>query len=117
MIDTLRAGEQHGDRELSTIRVQLATVRVRHDELTDAVAAGTLSVVLAVRSEPAMLAEIERLDKREKELATPSALRGVIESSADIARLLLIPKLIGELRITPSPTRGPRPIPAEERIQ
>jgi len=64
VIDTLRAGEQHGDRELSTIQDQLAIVRARHDELADAVAAGTLSVVLAARSEPSMLAEIERLDKR-----------------------------------------------------
>lgn len=131
VIDTVRAGERHDDRELSAIRDQLATVRARHDELADAVAAGTLSVVLAARSEPAMLAEIERLETSEKDLATPSALRGLIEPGTDvarrwttapmstrrdIARLLLTPKLIGELRVTPSPTRGPRPIPAEERI-
>jgi site-specific DNA recombinase len=132
VIDTLRAGEQHDDRELSVIRDQLATVRARHDELADAVAAGTLSVVLAARSEPTLLAEIERLEQREKGLATPSALRGLIEPGTDVARrwasapmstrrevarLLLTPKLIGVLRITPSPTRGPRPVPAEERIQ
>jgi uncharacterized protein DUF222 len=35
----------------------------------------------------------------------------------DIARLLLTPQLIGELRITPSPTRGPRRVPAKEPIQ
>jgi site-specific DNA recombinase len=132
VIDTLRAGEQHDDRELSTIRDQLATVRARHDELADAVAAGTLSVALAARSEPTLLAEIERLEQREKDLATPSALRGLIEPGTDvarrwttapmstrreIARLLLTPKLIGELRVIPSPTRGPRPVPADERIQ
>ena len=132
VIDTLRAGEQHDDRELSAIRDQLATVRARHDELADAVAAGTLSIALAARSEPALLAEIERLQQREKDLATPSTLRGLIEPGTDvarrwttapmstrrdIARLLLTPTLIGELRITPSPTRGPRPIPAKERIQ
>ncbi len=132
VIDTLRAGEQHDDRELSAIRDQLATVRARHDELAEALAAGTLSVTLAARSEPTILAEIQRLEKRDKELATPSALRGLIEPGTDvarrwaaapmstrreIARLLLTPKLLGELRITPSPTRGPRPIPAEERIQ
>ncbi|MGH3571949.1 MAG: recombinase family protein [Pseudonocardiaceae bacterium] len=131
VIDTLRAGEQHDDRELSAIRDQLATVRTRHDELADAVATGTLSVVLAARSEPALLAEIERLEKHERELATPSALRGLIEPGTDvarrwatapmstrrdIARLLLTPQLIGELRITPSPTRGPRRVPAEDRI-
>ncbi|MDQ2880766.1 MAG: hypothetical protein M3Y48_05750 [Actinomycetota bacterium] len=131
VIDTLRAGEQHDDRELSAIRDQLATVRARHDELAQAVAAGTLSVTLATRSEPAILAEIQRLEKRDKELATPSALRGLIEPGADvarrwaaapmstrreIARLLLTPKLLGELRITPTSIRGRR-VPAEERIQ
>lgn len=131
VIETLRAGEQDDDRELSKVRDQLATVRARHDELAEALAAGTLSVALAARSEPAILAEIERLEKREKELATPSALRGLIEPGEDvarrwatapmstrreIARLLLTPKLIGELRITPSPTPGHR-VPAEERIQ
>ncbi|MBV8994043.1 MAG: hypothetical protein JO287_10175 [Pseudonocardiales bacterium] len=131
VIDTLRAGEQHDDRELSVIRDQLAAVRARHDELADAVATGTLSVALAARSEPALLAEIERLEKRENELATPSALRGLIEPGADvarrwasvpmssrrdIARLLLTPQLIGELRVTPTPLRGRRRVPAEDRI-
>lgn len=130
VIDSLRAGEQDDDRELSTLRDQLATVRARHDELAEAVAAGTLSVALAARSEPAILTEIQRLEKREKQLATPSALRGLIEPGADvarrwatapmstrrdIARLLLTSQLIGELRITPSPIRGHR-VPAEERI-
>jgi hypothetical protein len=130
VIDTLRAAEHHDDHELTTIRDQLATARTRHEDLADAVAAGTLSVVLATRSEPAMLAEITRLEQREKELATPNALRGLIEPGADvarrwkaapmstrreIARLLFTPTLLGELRITPS---GPgKRLPAEDRIQ
>jgi hypothetical protein len=32
-----------------------------------------------------MLAEIEHLDQREKDLATPSALRGLIEPGAYVA--------------------------------
>lgn len=132
VIDTLRAGEQHDDRELLAIRDQLAPVRARHDELAAAVAAGTLSVTLAARSGPTILAEIQRLEKREKDLATPSVLRGLIEPGADVvrrwatapmstrrevARLLLTPTLLGELRITSSSTRGPRRVPAEKRIQ
>lgn len=131
VIDTLRAGEHDGDRELAMLRDALATVRARHDELAEAVAAGRLSVALAARSEPAILAEIQRLEKQEKQLATPSALRGLIEPGADvarrwasapmstrreIARLLLTPQLIGELRITPSLTPGQR-VAAEQRIQ
>ncbi|MGH3851660.1 MAG: hypothetical protein ACRDRT_18540 [Pseudonocardiaceae bacterium] len=77
-----------------------------------------------------MLADIERLEKREKELRTPSALRGLIEPGTDVAqrwepapmstrrevaRILLTPTLIGELRITPT---GPRRlVAAEDRIQ
>jgi hypothetical protein len=33
-----------------------------------------------------MLAEIERLEQRETQLATPSALRGLIEPGTDVAR-------------------------------
>ncbi len=72
VIDALRAGDQHDDRELSAVRDQLALARTRHEELADAVAAGTLSVVLAARSEPVMLAEIATLEAREKELSTPT---------------------------------------------
>ncbi|HEX2298796.1 MAG TPA: recombinase family protein, partial [Pseudonocardiaceae bacterium] len=131
VIDSLRVGEQHDDRELGTVREQLAIARTRHEELADAVAAGTLSVALAARSEPAILVEIQRLEQREKDLATPSALRGLIEPGADVARrwhaapmstrrqiakLLLTPELLGQLQITPSPTKGHRP-PVEDRIQ
>jgi hypothetical protein len=73
VIDTLRAGELDDDQELSALRDQLATMRARHDELAEAVAADRLSVALAARSEPATLAEIQRLDKQEKQLATRTA--------------------------------------------
>ncbi len=38
------------------------------------------------RAEPTLLAEISKLEAREKELSTPSALRGLIEPGADVAR-------------------------------
>lgn len=132
VIDTLRAGDQQGDRELSTLRDQLAVVRTRHDQLADAVATGTVSVATLVRAEPTLLAEITRLEAREKELSTPSALRGLIEPGADVAhrwaaapmstrreitRLLLTPDLIGELRLQPSPRRGRHRTPAQDRTQ
>ncbi|MGH3806003.1 MAG: hypothetical protein ACRDRU_05065 [Pseudonocardiaceae bacterium] len=43
VMDTLRAGDQEGDRELSQVRDQLALLRARHEQLADAVAAGTVS--------------------------------------------------------------------------
>lgn len=58
VIDTLRAGEHDGDRELSEVRDRLAAVRARHEQLADAVAAGTVSVTTLVRAEPPLLAEI-----------------------------------------------------------
>ncbi|MCA1704821.1 MAG: hypothetical protein LC808_16770 [Actinobacteria bacterium] len=66
VIDTLCAAEHHYDHELTTIRGLLATAQICHEELDDAVAAGTLSVTLAARSEPAMLAEIARLEQTRK---------------------------------------------------
>ncbi len=130
VIDALRAGEHDGDRELSEVRDRLAAARARHEQLADAVAARTVSVATLVRAEPTLLAEITTLETRERELSTPSALRGLIEPGADvaqrwattpmstrreIARLLLTPELIGQLRLNPSPRRGRHRTPAHER--
>lgn len=49
-------------------------------------AAGTVSVATLVRAELTLLAEITTLEAREKELSTSSALRGLIEPGADVAR-------------------------------
>ncbi|MGH3603039.1 MAG: recombinase family protein, partial [Pseudonocardiaceae bacterium] len=132
VIDALRAGERDGDRELSEVRDRLAAARARHEQLADAVAAGTVSVATLVRAEPTLLAEITTLETRERELSTPSALRGLIEPGADvaqrwtttpistrreIARLLLTPELIGQLRLNPSPRRGRHRTPAHERTE
>jgi DNA invertase Pin-like site-specific DNA recombinase len=132
VIDTLRANEHHGDRELSQVRDQLAAVRARHEQLADAVAAGTVSVATLIRAEPTLLAEITTLEARARELSTPSVLRGLIEPGADvarrwvttpmstrreIARILLTPELIGQLRLGPSPRRGRVRTPAHERSQ
>jgi site-specific DNA recombinase len=132
VIGTLHAGEQDDDRELSAVRDQLAAVRARHEQLADAVAAGSVSIATLIRAEPPLLAEITTLEARERELSTPSALRGLIEPGTDvahrwaatpmstrreIARLLLTPELIGQLRLQPSPRRGRHRTPAHERTQ
>jgi hypothetical protein len=107
-------------------------VRARHEQLADAVAAGTVSVATLIRAEPTLLAEITTLEARARELSTPSVLRGLIEPGADvarrwvttpmstrreIARILLTPELIGQLRLGPSPRRGRVRTPAHERSQ
>lgn len=49
-----------------------AVVRARHDQLADAVVAGTVSVATLVRADPTILAEITKLEAHEKELSTPA---------------------------------------------
>jgi len=132
VIATLRAGERDGEGELSQTRDRLAATRARHEQLADAVANGSVSVATLIRAEPPLLAEITALETRERELSTPSALRGLIEPGTDlaqrwattpittrreIARLLLTPGLIGQLRLQPSPRRGRNRTPAHERTQ
>jgi site-specific DNA recombinase len=107
--------------------------RARLAELADAAAAGTISFTTVARAEPQILATIDELERREAELATPSALRQFISPGADVARrwqtapmsarrevarLLLSPEMIGELRVTPRPPGWPggRHIPAASRV-
>ena len=74
------------------------------------------------RAEPQILATIGALERREAEMATPSALHGFISPGADVARrwqavpisarrevarMLLAPEMIGELRVTPRPPGWP----------
>ncbi|MGH3696912.1 MAG: recombinase family protein [Pseudonocardiaceae bacterium] len=132
VIGEILAGENADQGELSGVRDQLAAVRARHEQLADAVAAGTVSVATLVRAEPPLLAEITTLETRQRGLSTPSALRGLIEPGADVAerwattpmstrrqvaRLLLTPTMVGQLRLKPTPRRGRIRVPAIERIQ
>jgi DNA invertase Pin-like site-specific DNA recombinase len=116
--------------ELQAVRAEVAELRARLDELADAVADGSVSITLAARSEPRLRERLAAAERRERELATPSALLGLIEPGPDVtkrwqaapmsarrevARLLLAPDVLGQLHVTRSPTPG-RPVPAAERI-
>jgi DNA invertase Pin-like site-specific DNA recombinase len=128
----LQAAEADSDA-LQAVRDELATARARLAELADAAAAGTISIATVARAEPQILATIGALERREAELATPSALHGFITPGAnvarrwhaapmstrrEIARLLLAPDMIGELRVTPRPPGWPggRHVPAASRV-
>lgn len=116
------------DVALAAVRDELAEVRARADELADAVAAGTLTVQFAARSEPKLLTQLADLERREAELCTPNALRGLMAPGADVrerwdqapmstrravARLLLgADGVLGELRVK----RG-RGLPVAERVE
>jgi site-specific DNA recombinase len=118
---------------LQAVRDELAAGRARLAELGDAAASGAVSIATVARAEPQILATIDALERREAELATPSALYGFITPGAnvarrwhaapmstrrEIARLLLVPDMLGELRVTPRPPGWPggRHIPAYERV-
>src|SRR4029453_11304050 len=96
--------------------------RARLAELADAAASGTISIATVARAEPQILATIADLERREAELATPTALHGFITPGADVARrwaaapmsarrevarLLLTPEMLGEMRVTPRPPGWP----------
>jgi DNA invertase Pin-like site-specific DNA recombinase len=129
----LRRAEADSDA-LQAVRDELAAARARHAELADAAAAGTVSIATVARAEPQVLATIAALERREAELATPNALQGFLNPGAgvagrwatapmsarrEVARLLLAPDMIGELRVMPRPAVWPggRHVPAAERVK
>ena len=119
-----------GDTEaaLVTVRAELAELHARHRELAKAVASGQLSALLASHAEPDILSGIKKAQEREQELSTPRLLDGLIMPGADVrerwsdaelstrrevARLLFVPRLLGELRIVraqPAQQGGTPPI-------
>jgi site-specific DNA recombinase len=130
--DALSRAEADTDA-LRAVRDELSATRARLAELGDAAAAGTISIATVIRAEPKILAAIADLERHEAELATPSALRQFISPGADVAdrwhvapmsarrevaRLLLTPEMIGELRVTPRPAGWPggRHVPAYDRV-
>lgn len=131
LYEVLRDTGTDNDAELSAVRDTLADLREQHDQLAAAVASGQLSTMLAAKSEPLILAEIDKAEKREKELMTPSVLTELITPGTDVvqrweqakistkrevARLLFSTDVLGELRVLRSPTPGHR-CPIEQRLQ
>jgi site-specific DNA recombinase len=117
--------------ELAEVDAQLAQARHELADLEARVAAGRLSLDFAERVEPGMRIRLTELRVRRDTLATPPALRGLIEPGEDaaerwadiddvarrreIAALVLSPGVAGQLRVLRSPVRK-RPVPAEKRV-
>jgi site-specific DNA recombinase len=123
----ITAGESESGRELVQVRTDLAEARAELAKLRAAVATKRLSVDSLIAAEPAMLAAVSALEATEAELSTPSQLRGLFPPGGDVrqrwadapistrralARLLLTPELLGELRLMRCPP-GRRPPPSE----
>lgn len=130
--DRLTAAEADGT-ELAAVRDELAEVRAHLDETYASAARGVkrggISATALAKLEPQILADIEKLEKRDRELTTPSILGGLVDSVKDlrkwwraaepstkreVARLLLTLDELGELRVMRSPTPGHR-APVEQR--
>jgi hypothetical protein len=119
-----------GDAELQQVADLLAEARGELAELRAAVGAGRLTVASLIAAEPGQLAQIERLEQRERELAAPPALAALISPGRDakrrwkaapvaakreVARMLLAPGILGQVRIAKAPTPGHR-VPVEQRV-
>lgn len=123
--DALTA-DRDGGEEISAARDAVAQIRAELDELGDQVGRGEMSPGLAARAEPGILKRLREAEQRERELSTPSALRGLIEPGEQvakrwaaapmavkrqIARIVLAPGYLGQLRVTRSPVRNtPQPV-------
>ncbi|MGH9212498.1 MAG: recombinase family protein [Acidimicrobiales bacterium] len=118
------------DSDLEAARLEVAQIRAELDDLADQVGRGDLTPMLAARAEPQIRARLAAAEARETELSTPSALRGLIEPGEDvhqrwnaapmsakrrITRLLLVPHVLGELRVLRNPVPG-RPAPIADRV-
>lgn len=122
--------EDGNDDALAAARLEVAKIRKELEELGDEVGRGEVSALLAARAEPQILQRLKAAETHETALATPSSLRGLIEPGEDVAarwgaapiaakrrvaRMLLVPELLGELRVTRNPTPG-RKAPTADRV-
>ncbi|WP_127499685.1 recombinase family protein [Actinoplanes solisilvae] len=118
------------DAALLAVRDQVAEIQAELDDLADQVGAGQITVTLAARAEPAILARLKTAQAREAELTTPAPLRDFMTPGVDVVRqwtaapmparrelvrLLFSPRACGQLRVRRSPSKGHR-YPAEQRV-
>jgi DNA invertase Pin-like site-specific DNA recombinase len=111
-------------------REQVRVIRKELDDLADKVGRGELSAELAARAEPAIKKRLKAAEAREVELSTPGKLRGFVGPKAKVtktwkespmsakrgvARILLSPGALGQLRVTRSPLKGIS-VPVQDRI-
>lgn len=116
--------------ELQAARDKVAEIQAELDDLADQVGSGALSATLAARSEPRIIARLKAAQEREAALGTPNTLRGILSpgdevaerwadmpmsAKREVARILLSPAVIGELRVTRAPSPG-HTSPMEDRV-
>lgn len=118
------------EQAIQSVRDELGALRSRLGEIADQVADGAMTAALAARAEQRITTRVAELQARERELITPPALAGFITPGKDVgrrwkaapiaarrevARILLSPGLLGELRVG-RVGRGRAGVPAHERV-
>lgn len=118
--------------ELQAARDAVESIQAELDDLADQVGRGALTAMLAARAEPGIRKRLAAAEERLKSLTTPNRLRGLITPGAsavaewdrmdtpakrEVARLLLTPEVLGELRVHPVTTPGRKPTPVDERVE
>lgn len=119
--------EEESSAELAQVREALTEARAELAKLRAGVLAKKLSVDTLIMLEPGMVETVTTLEATEDELMTPSQLRGLFPPGGDVqerwkaapistrralARILLTPEILGELRLMRCPP-GRRPPPSE----
>jgi site-specific DNA recombinase len=132
IIEELRSGD-HDDAELAEVRAELATARGELDQLRADGRARRITVGTIAAVEPGLVADVQRLEQRERDLSTPPVLAGILEPGKDVARrwaaapmaarrqvarILCSPSILGRLMVgrNPETGRGHR-VPAHERVR
>jgi hypothetical protein len=120
------------DAAVAAARDRVAAIRAELDDLADRLGNGELSATLAARAEAKILARLAAATAELDAVATPPALRGLVPPAdevrqwwadptlqmparREVAKLLLSPALLGELRVTRSPRPGQR-VDVAERV-
>jgi DNA invertase Pin-like site-specific DNA recombinase len=112
--DTYLNGDDANDQALEAVRGEIAALRHALDELEDRLKRREISAGMAGAAEAQYEADLAAAVAQERDLSTPSRLRGLIEPGAgvakrwkdtplearrEIARILLAPDHLGELRV------------------
>lgn len=123
-----------GDLDRATVQAARDDVAAIEAELLDLgrqVGAGLLSATLAAQAEPLIRKRLAEAEKRLKEVGTPDRLRGLIKpddrvveqwesmempAKREVARLVLVPDLLGEVRLHKAPRTGAR-FPVIDRLE
>jgi DNA invertase Pin-like site-specific DNA recombinase len=129
VIEQLRAQPDDGG-ELATVRGDLGQARADLDAWRAAARSGKVTLESFAAIEPGLLARITGLEARQRELSTPPVLSVIppgkdvaqrwaaapMSSRRTVARMLLSPSILGQLRVARSPRPGHVVDPAERVV-